>query len=229
MLTLLPLTAYLPFSVLLYFISEGGIFETAAVCSVGALDVLILKSLYKILNKIIQTDRENPSYILHIIVNTVIALAAAGLVIAAFRFIGNAFRFCVIENKQNRLLLSIPIVMIFLMMFWFLNMTTNIIALIFLLVIALSLFFIAAKLLNSTAELMRIRRSEKKLSEYIDIQRRGYDRVVQKMESIREYRHDMRHHLTVIEGLIKQNDCDKALEYISGLNGSFGTFDTVSY
>lgn len=49
MLTLLPLTAYLPFSVLLYFLSNSGIFETAAVCSVGTLEVLILKSLHKIL------------------------------------------------------------------------------------------------------------------------------------------------------------------------------------
>lgn len=228
MLTLLPLTAYLPFSVLLYFLSDSGIFETAAVCSVGTLGVLILKSLNKILTKFV-TGRETSQYVLHIAVNAVVALAAAGLVFAAFRFIGKAFRFCVIENRQNRLLLSVPIVMIFLMMFYYLNSTTNMVTLIFTALLALSVFFILAKLLSSAAELIRARRSEKELSDYIDIQRRGYDRVVQKMESTREYRHDMRHHLAVIEGLIKQNDHDKALEYISKLNGSFGEFDGMSY
>lgn len=49
MLTLFPLTAYFPFSVLLYFLSEDGIFENAVVCSIGTLEVLILKSLQKIL------------------------------------------------------------------------------------------------------------------------------------------------------------------------------------
>lgn len=227
-LTLLPLTAYLPFSVLLYFMSEGGMFETAAVCSVGALGVLILRSLYKILTAIILPAKEETSgYILYITVNIVIALAAAGLVTAAFLFIGKAFRFCIIGNKQNRLTLSLPVILIFLMMFWSLNSTANIITLLLTMLTAVSIFFIIAKLLNSTAELIHVRRSEKELSEYIDVQRRGYDRVMQKMESVREYRHDMRHHLTVIEGLIRQGDHSKAFEYVSGLNGSFGELESM--
>ncbi len=229
MLTLLPLTAYLPFSVLLYFLSDCGIFETAAVCSVGTLGVLILKSLHKILTGFIGNDMETPRYVLYIVVNAVVALAAAGLVLIAFRFVGRAFRFCVVENRQNSLLLSVPIIMIFLMMSWFLNSTTNIITLIFIMVIALSVFFVIAKLLNSTAELIRTRRSEKELSEFIDIQRRGYDKIVRKMEATREYRHDMRHHLTVIEGLAKQGNCGKIVEYTADLNGSFGRLENVFY
>lgn len=227
MLTLLPLTAYLPISVLLYFLSNSGIFETTAVCAVGTLGVLILKSLDKILLGIIAANDNLPHYILHIAAGAVITLAAAGLVTIAFLFIGKAFRYCIVGNKQNRLTLSVPIVLIFLMMFWTLNSTANIITQIFVMAIALSVFFIIAKLLNSTAELMRARLSEKELSEYIDIKRRGYDKAVQKMESIREYRHDMRHHLTVIEGLIKQGDYGKAFEYVTKLNGSFGKFEDM--
>ncbi|MBD5115767.1 MAG: GHKL domain-containing protein [Ruminococcaceae bacterium] len=233
MLTLLPLTAYLPFSVLLYFLSDGGIFETAAVCSVGTLEVLILKSLQKILlSEFIDLENEMASYFLYmrqIIINAVVVLAAAGLVFITFRFIGEAFRFCIIENRQNRLLLSVPIIMIFLMMFYYMSSTANTVTLIFTVLIALLIFFVIAKLLNSGAELIRVRRSEKELSEYIDIQRRGYDRAVQKMESTREYRHDMRHHLTVIEGLAKQKNCDKIIEYTSNLNSSFSRLESVNY
>lgn len=228
MLTLLPLTAYLPFSVLLYFLSDCGIFETAAVCSVGTLEVLILRSLQKILMAFVDVEKP-PTYIEHILIDAAVALAAVGLVFVAFRFIGGAFRFCVIENRQNRLLISMPVIMIFLIMFYYLNSATNEITLIFTTLIALSIFFIIAKLLNSSAELIRARRSEKELSEFIDIQRRGYDKVVQKMEAAREYRHDMRHHLTVIEGLAKQGDCGKIIEYTADLNGSFGSIENVYY
>ncbi len=124
--------------------------------------------------------------------------------------------------------MSVPVIMIFLMMFWFLNSTTNIITLIFTMLIALSVFFIIARLLNTTAELIRARRSEKELTEYIDIQRRGYDRVVRKIEAIREYRHDMRHHLAVIKGLADRGECDKITDYTSKLNGTLSEPQNIS-
>lgn len=227
MLTMLPLTAYLPFSVLLFFLSDSGIYETAAVCAFGTLEVLILKSLQKVL--IIVTYQSEYYNIKHIMINLVVVLAAAGLVFAAFRSIRRAFRLCVIENQQNRLILLIPIITVILMMFWFLNSTATLTTLIFTVLIALSIFFIIVKLLNSAAELIRVRRLERELSKYIDIQRQGYDRVVRKMEATREYRHDMRHHLAVIEGLAKQGECDKIIEYTSNLNGSFGKLENVNY
>lgn len=230
MLTLLPLTAYLPFSAALFFLSDGGVFETAAVCSVGTLGVLILKSLQKILMGFFnRPDAEFHGYKLTVIIDAVVVLAAAVLVFTAFRHIGGAFRFCIAEYRQNRLLLSVPIAMIFLMTFYYLNSTTDEITLIFTLIIAVSIFFIIARQLNLTADLMRAKRAEKELSDYIDIQRRGYDRVVQKMESTREYRHDMRHHLAVIEGLVKQKEYDKVIEYTSNLNGSFGRLESADY
>lgn len=229
MLTLFPLTAYLPFSVLLYFLSDCGVFETAAVCSFGMLNVLILKSLNKIIIRSFAIADLGEGTLMYAMVNIFICLVAVGFVYIAFRYIGKTFRFCVVENRQNRLLLSMPIITIFLMMSWFLNSTTNILTLFFSMLIALSIFFIITKLLTSAAELIRVKSSEKELSEYIEIQRRGYDRVVRKMESTREYRHDMRHHFAVIEGLAKQGECDKIIEYTSNLNGSFGKLESISY
>ncbi|MCM1299400.1 MAG: GHKL domain-containing protein [Firmicutes bacterium] len=228
MLTLLPLTAYLPFSLFLYFLSEGGVLDTASVCSVGTLGVLILRSLLKVLIGFANLQTEASMLALLVITNAVIALAAAGLVFAAFRFIGGAFRQCTSENRLRRF--SVPVtcgfclsvILAFLMMFYYLESTTDEVMLFFTMMISVLIFFISASLVKQAAELARSRRTEKELSEYIDIQRRGYDRVVQKMESIREYRHDMRHHLTVIEGLAKQGDCGKIVEYTGKLNGSFG-------
>lgn len=227
MLTLLPLTAYLPFSVLLYFLSDGGIFETAAVCAVGTLEVLILKSLQKILRRSIEIELDAPWYVRLIIINAIVALAAAGLVFVAFRFIGKPFRLCAAENRQNRLLLLVPTALVFLMMFYFLNSATNITALFLTMLIAVSVFLIIARLLGAGAELLRMKRSEKEMSEHMELQRRSYDRLARKMEAGRAYRHDMRHHLRIIEGLARQGDCGRIIEYTGKMNGSLGELESV--
>lgn len=232
MLTLLPLTAYLPFSVLIYFLSDGGIFETAAVCAVGTLEVLILKSLQKILTKIflVKIDMETQWYA--IIINVVIALTAALLVFVTFRFIVKPFRLCVVENSLNhrkRLLLLVPAALVFLMVFYFLNSMTNITVLFLTMLIAVSVFLIIARLLGTAAEVIRMKRSEKEMSDHMEIQRRSYDKLARKMEAGRAYRHDMRHHLRIIEGLARQGDCDKIIEYTGKMNGSLGELENVDY
>ncbi len=228
MLTLLPITAYLPFSVLLFFLSGSGIFGSAAVCSVGTLGVLILKSLWKILGGFYMT--ETPGYVLHIPFTAITALVAAGLVFVTFRFIREPFGVYVLENKQRRTayLLCLPIILIFLLTFYFLNSTATEITLIITMLTVLSVFFIIARLLCAETKLTRAKLSENELTEYIEAQRRGYDSVVRKMEAAREYRHDMRHHLAVIEGLARQGECDKIAEYTGKLNGSFGEPENIS-
>lgn len=228
MATMMPLTAYLPFTAVLFFLSDGGLFENAAICSVGMLEVLILESLEKML--ILSLYPKMSDFVQYFICNMAVVIMETVLVFAAFRWIGKAFRLCISEKeRRNDLLLFVPVILILLMLSYFLNSTTNILVLIFTMLIALSIFFIITRLLNMTAKLISAKHSEKKLSEYIDIQRRGYDRLVRKMETAREYRHDMRHHLAVIEGLAKQGENDKIIEYTSNLNGSLGKFENVNY
>ena len=230
MLTLLPLTAYLPFSVLLYFLSDGGLFETTAVCAVGTLEVLILKSLRKILTRPIIMEMECRGMGVLIIINAIVILAAAVLVFITFRFIVKPFRLCVAENslnRRNRLLLLVLTALVLLMMFYFLNSATNITVLFLTMLIAVSVFFIIARLLGTAAEVIRMKRSEKEMSDHMEIQRRSYDRLARKMEAGRAYRHDMRHHLRIIEGLARQGDCDKIIEYTGKMNGSLGELENV--
>ncbi len=53
----------------------------------------------------------------------------------------------------------------------------------------------------------------------IEIQRQDYDALCQKMEVGRIYRHDMRHHLAAMEGMLQQGDGSGALQYIHSLRG----------
>lgn len=53
----------------------------------------------------------------------------------------------------------------------------------------------------------------------IEVQRQDYDALCQKMEVGRIYRHDMRHHLAAVEGMLQQGDSEGALQYIRSLRG----------
>ena len=53
----------------------------------------------------------------------------------------------------------------------------------------------------------------------MELQRRDYSMICQKMELSRIYRHDMRHHLIVLEGLMLQDNASGALRYIQELSG----------
>lgn len=53
----------------------------------------------------------------------------------------------------------------------------------------------------------------------MELQRRDYSMICQKMELSRIYRHDMHHHLIVLEGLMLQDNASGALRYIQELSG----------
>lgn len=56
----------------------------------------------------------------------------------------------------------------------------------------------------------------------MELQRQDYDALRQKMEVGRIYRHDMRHHLAAVEGLLRQGDQEGALQYVRSLSGGLG-------
>ena len=59
----------------------------------------------------------------------------------------------------------------------------------------------------------------------MELQRRDYESIRQKMELGRIYRHDMRHHLAALDSMLQQNDNAEALQYVRALSG--GLEDTI--
>ena len=53
----------------------------------------------------------------------------------------------------------------------------------------------------------------------LERQRRGYDLLCEKVELGRVYRHDMRHHLAALDGMLQQGDGAGALRYVQALSG----------
>ena len=63
----------------------------------------------------------------------------------------------------------------------------------------------------------------------MEIQRREYEDVCKKMEMGRIYRHDMRHHLLVLEKLAEQSSVESVAQYISSLNGRLSETEKERY
>ncbi|MDE7398004.1 MAG: GHKL domain-containing protein [Oscillospiraceae bacterium] len=215
-LTLLPLIAYLPFSVCVYVLSEGGIFETAAACSTGALASLVIKTFKKILPWLFGKFLYGTALDI-ITALTVFALAAAAGIVV-FRYVRRAFEVCTHMGAKNRLLVLIPVVTVFLIIFINFNSASSSAVLIMTLIIAVSVFVITSRLLIYWSRLLDAEEKEKRLSESLELQRKSFERLSRNVDAGRLYRHDMRHHLKVLSGMARQNNSVEILEYIESLN-----------
>lgn len=63
----------------------------------------------------------------------------------------------------------------------------------------------------------------------IELQKREYSAICRKMELGRIYRHDMRHHLVVLEGLLHQGDSQGAQQYIQQLTGKISGLSQAAW
>ena len=57
----------------------------------------------------------------------------------------------------------------------------------------------------------------------MELQRRDYHTLCQKMELGRIYRHDMRHHLVILEEMLQKGDMDSARQYVRQLSGKIAS------
>ncbi len=215
-LTLLPLIAYLPFSVCVYVLSEGGIFEAAAACSMGALASLTVKQFKKILQ--LNILLHGAAYDIAVAVMVLILAVGAGAVV--FKYVRGSFVTCVRSEGKHRLLILFPAAALFLMIFINLNSTSSAVVSIMTLIIAVSFFVISSRLLGYSARIAEADAKERMLSENLELQRKGFEQLSQRIDAGRIYRHDMRHHLKVLSGLARQDNSVEIIEYLENLSES---------
>ena len=207
-LTLLPVTAYVPAILAVHVLSGSNFLQTASVWSAGILVSMALLFLQRLLNIWLPGHTVLPVL--------AAALALSGLV---FRFLRRPYRAYVLENRSGWLLLGFPMVMLFLLFSYWANTVTDPLLLLLILLTALSLAGVMAWGLVSAAALRQTEAAEQTARSQLENQRREYEELREKLEQGRRYRHDMRHHLQVLEGLFSQAKSHEGLEYISALNG----------
>lgn len=124
-----------------------------------------------------------------------------------------------LENRSGWLLLSFPAVMLFLLFSYWANTVTDPVLLLLILLTALSLMGVMGWGLASAASLRRTAAAEQAAREQLERQRGEFEALREKLEQGRRYRHDMRHHLQVLEGLFSEAKSQEGLTYIGALSG----------
>lgn len=228
-LTLLPLTAYLPVMLGVHILSRFGFFQTAAVWTSGLLVSGILSLLQKLLLRYVVAISELVFWQRSLIITGCLLLAAVLLLLVVLRCLRKPFRAYVLHNKTNWLPLCFPVVMVFLLFSYFSNSVTNMTVLVLIFFTALSVFLILARVLVYAAREQRMRKTEQAVTAQLEIQRQEYETICKKIETGRAYRHDMRHHLSVLEELAAEGSNQEILGYIGGINGQLREAEQTAY
>ena len=218
-LTLLPLTAYLPAILCLHILSGTGFYRTMAVWTVGITVYFILDLQRKILVSEVGEGSAFKGWRLETMLLFAMSAAAALIVFLVFRFLRKAFRTYVSENQTNWQLLCFPVLMIFLLFSYFSNSATNTVNLALLLLSAFSMFLVLIRVLAVSSDIAELKAAVKEVAGQMELQRQEYEDMCKKVESGREYRHDMRHHLLAMEEMAKAGDNGELLAYIGDLSG----------
>lgn len=219
-LTLLPVTAYLPAIVCLYILSKSGFFQTMAIWTIGAITYFTLKILWKILMKYWGDA---------LLIAVCLALVAGLMVFLVFRFLRGPFQGYVLKNQTNWLVLSFPVLMLFLLLSYFGDSTTDAAVLLLLLLTAVSVFLVLIRVLVSAASVARLKAAEQAVSRQMELERQEYEAVCQRMELGRAYRHDMRHHLMILDGLAREKNFAGITKYIEGLRGKLSLTEKETF
>lgn len=214
-LTLLPLIAYLPFSICAYVLSECGILEALAAFSIAALAAVTASRVRMVF---LLTTNFIPDNISAVIMIVVVLLLAVGGGDVALRHIRKPFRICMNLAERRHLSLLLPAAAFFLMIFLNFNRTDSDIAVLITAITAMAFFIIASRLLIYTARVAEANAREKLLAESLEQQKKGFENLLQSADAGRFYRHDMRHHLNVLSGMARRNNSNEIVEYIEALN-----------
>lgn len=219
-LTLLPLIAYLPFSVCAFVLSEGGISEGLAAFSMAALASLAASRIRMVF---LMTTDFIPAKISALVEIALVLLLAVFGADVALRYLRKPFRTCMsgsnLSERRNFSLL-LPTAAFFLMIFINFNSgdVVSDIAVLITVITALAFFILASRLLIYSAKIAEANAREKFLAESLEQQKKSFDSLLQSVDAGRFYRHDMRHHLNVLSGMARRDNSSEIVDYIESLN-----------
>ena len=222
-LTLLPATAYLPAILIVHLLSKNGFATAVATWSFGMLVPYILNLFRDLL---LLNSRLLPVDWLWLTVLCSPVLAAV-LVFTALRFCRKPFRQFVFRNKYVWIIVPMLLALSLVSYVESLNFSPILAGILFLSL--LTVFLFVAKFLNVAISEQKVRESERAIAAQLELQREEIARIRQKMDQGRIYRHDMRHHLSVLEGLADQENVKEIRQYIGDLNKRMSSVEREDY
>ncbi len=220
--TLFPLTLYFPAIVCLHLLSKGRFLPTALLWLLALLCAYVLLSLRKLLVSLF-AGWGGAAYTW--VLGGILLSAAALLLVLVFRLLRTPFLDCIQELEDGWLPMLFLPVMLMALYSYFLASTTDVTALLLLFFTALAAFLVLARLMVSLAEEHRTKESRRQT----EALRRDCELLQKKLELGRNYRHDMRHHMTALTALLQQGDCDGAQRYVAGWQGQLAQIEADTW
>lgn len=229
-LTKISITAYLPTIVIISAAARFSVYEAASVCAIGYLSVFILKMFKKIMylyTEIGGSIYGIPRIYLH---NVCLVVFSAILVFFIYRFLRGKFWVYIGKNKKNWMLLAFPVCMQFLQYSYFFRNSHMVFAgLLLQLFVSFSIFLIILRVMSSQVAVDQMEESKQAVLRSLDMQRHEYENICKKIEAGRAYRHNMRHHLSLMEELARRGDVGSLLHYIQEMGGSISETEWSRY
>ena len=226
-LTLLPLTAYVPAIIGLHVVSGKTFLPTVSAWVIASAGKIIIDAVMKIVLLASKLHGTGGYYTLMLPVHVAVG---AVLVLMSFFLLRRPFLGCMERcSSPSWFILCFPVMMLIMLMSYFTESATNITVLVLLLLTAAAVFAVLWRVLGSLIEVEQLRSRREEEGRQLEVQRRHCEDLSERLKLGRSYRHDVRHHLLVLEGLARQNDSAGVLEYLKRLDGRLGETAEVTY
>lgn len=224
-LKLLPLTAYFPAILVLHILSCYGFFKTAPVWSIGLLAMYLGRLSIKavILNMPLHSYSPYAAEFLTLFATMSI------ICFVIFKFIRRPYHhFTRLANTSWFIPLPLMLLIIAILSY-FINGSTSPALTVLLFLVVIATFFVIARLFWTEYTKQQLKEKQKEYKARIQIQQKEFMEIAYKHDLLREYRHDMRHHLLALGNILRDSDNTYAEEYIEMLMGRLEDTEKIIY
>lgn len=226
LLSLMPVTAYLPLIAAAFVLSAGKAAWTLFTVFIGLIASVIVELLEKLYTApLLSAGNGLWADILCLAVSAAVCVLLGFVV---FRFLRRIFRRDNVVDRGSRYV-NVALFFLLGLSVYIGDMVRNVAAIILVLLANISVFAVIIGYLNAGFRSRTLQCEREAIERQIDMERAEYRRTESNLELGRRYRHDMRHHFAVIQGLIRQGKSKEAEEYIETLGDNLCELEQKVY
>ncbi len=227
-LGLLPLTVYIPTIILLHLLSDRKFFETVPIWCIGLFGMYAVRFSVKM--SIPALAAADISIYAHDTILLLISLALMSVIcIVTVKYIRKPFNQYIRYSDVNWTLPLTLVLLIIALFSYFSNSTLDLTISFLLFLIAIAAFLVIAKLFWAEYNGQQLKKEQDAYETRIRMSQNEYREIARKHELLREYRHDMRHHLLALSNILHDSDNTHAEDYINTLVERLEDTENVVY
>lgn len=226
-LGLLSLTAYLPAILILHIVSGNGFFKTVPVWNMGLLVMYLGRLSLKMLMQIITpTVHKYNSFAIASLILLAILSAACFIIV---KYIRKPFHYFT-RLSTTSWFIPLPLILLITALFsYFSNSPSSPVLTVLLFLTVIAIFAVIAKMFWSEYIRQQLKEEQEEYETRFRAQQNEFTEITYKYDMLREYRHDMHHHLLALNNILRDSDNAYAEEYIETLIGRLEDTEKIVY